>query len=827
MSFHNSMRNPSTLTGVQLGLVPIMLHSQANHSIYPNNVMSDFTMRFNRPLVLLGPWTMSLTSVEYTNSIVNVEKMDVESVAQSRLNHMATAVGGKVHFTARLLSRSPSEDNQFCYRRIPQDINFTLPLTHDLLMEGRTNEDIIRDLVTAMNVRVPANRELMPTNHNRHGLRLRVWNINPDIRPFSGPPLFDTNIDTAALKVGTLVGIDLLQHICSVLNLCYNADLEADKKRFFIRNNRLVMRLNMAGHMALSFSGESDVGNAQLRALMGRGESTSTWSLPWINLTSESTCEELEFPEDINAFAFHQNFAPWSTDYSREFSFEMPYSTAQSLGVLRKCGEINGFRYTNGIDLGKDSTIEDLTQTVFDLSTGSYITDFNHLRLSYNIDCPPSYRLYFDSNILKTTFGWNVQSGGRITTDGSSMFTNQVDTSLFLDKASVPLSELFTVDQESPTSFSISMRQHEATAELPASLDTPTRYGYTYMDLLVSGVEGEVAYNPFTQGQRFAVGDTSPEVVRVFEERSYSSQMEEVPIDSIMSIRDKVIFTHKSLSDGNSLAKQRQDLEVKNTSVQLKLGWWKETQTDKRSVEIAYMKTKDITSPGCYSRWESLIQEIFELYSREYVTENQSINLKTLLSLGTTEGTNKAYFRLKVHRPKGKELKINYLELTFSNHISQMIGLVEPVGDKESLGCVKLMSLRPVAANRNVVDAELPNIPGGTVIEETADEMKSSFTPPHILNCDLGITDMYIHFPGTIESMTVGNTTAPLACSLDISSTPNARVKREILNPIPHKLTTESIEDIRVQIHDRSGQRIKFSDSLNGVIIEALFKRAE
>ena len=58
---------------LDLGSIPIVLHSQGNLHKYQHNTMSDFFCKLTDPLNILGSWTMAMNSFDYNTAIINVD----------------------------------------------------------------------------------------------------------------------------------------------------------------------------------------------------------------------------------------------------------------------------------------------------------------------------------------------------------------------------------------------------------------------------------------------------------------------------------------------------------------------------------------------------------------------------------------------------------------------------------------------------------------------------------------------------------------------------------------------------------------------------------
>ena len=107
-----------------------------------------------------------------------------------------------------------------------------------------------------------------------------------------------------------------------------------------------------------------------------------------------------------------------------------------------------------------------------------------------------------------------------------------------------------------------------------------------------------------------------------------------------------------------------------------------------------------------------------------------------------------------------------------------------------------------------------------TVKESITSNILRLDTAPYRVNCDLGITDMHIYLPMTIEKMSVGKSTASLLATVPISKKPNARVHYQVINPQKRKLLQEELDEVQVLTLDYAGKRIKFASSINGLTLD-------
>jgi hypothetical protein len=177
------------------------------------------------------------------------------------------------------------------------------------------------------------------------------------------------------------------------------------------------------------------------------------------------------------------------------------------------------------------------------------------------------------------------------------------------------------------------------------------------------------------------------------------------------------------------------------------------------------------------------------------------------------------------HRPALGNIEVNYLRLTFAPHLAQMIGLSHPAQAlEEAPVSLELVGSRVITTN--AVTEDLPHL-GQTIHHhlDTTHTPGQVYEAPHPLNCDLGITDMHVYIPDTIERMSVGKSTAPLLDTIPISHTPNARVRYNVINPQKRKLLREELHEMAVQVLDFEGKRIQFAPSINGLRIEARLKK--
>jgi hypothetical protein len=258
--------------------------------------------------------------------------------------------------------------------------------------------------------------------------------------------------------------------------------------------------------------------------------------------------------------------------------------------------------------------------------------------------------------------------------------------------------------------------------------------------------------------------------------------------------------------------------------VRLRLGFVRRSDTDQ--VEFVYDQIKALSAPGSYRKFTILSNEINELFRDQLLYNQQNISLDDVLVMRVQEGVFQVQFRLKAHRPEGaNQLRINYVEMHFSPHLAKMIGLLPGTNNElHSLPLIRVANMKGLVQTNDTSAHPLVGL--GPAVTETVKENISNAnilrmdTAPYRVNCDLGITDMHIYLPRTIEKMSVGKSTASLLATVPISKKPNARVHYQVINPQKRKLLQEELDEVQVLTLDYAGKKIKFASSINGVTLD-------
>lgn len=270
---------------------------------------------------------------------------------------------------------------------------------------------------------------------------------------------------------------------------------------------------------------------------------------------------------------------------------------------------------------------------------------------------------------------------------------------------------------------------------------------------------------------------------------------------------------------------EEDELTLHQNTVRLRLGW----KSDEGEVTIFFTRMERLPVPGSYKQPEVFLQELHEVFRNmniPSIEKMHSLSLDTILGLDQVPSTNQVRFRLKNKVSSGP--MVNYLELTINPHMSKMLGLLPNVMKNEDSGftpqTVKLVGGRVLIRNENLVPRIAVREKGETWKEPLPDWVTNTFTTPYSLNMDMGITSMYIYMPETVESADVGQTSAPLLAVVPIEGKPNERVHKNIVNLMKRKISQDRLEEIRVEILDHNGDRIKFSSGVNAVYLECLLQ---
>lgn len=322
-------------------------------------------------------------------------------------------------------------------------------------------------------------------------------------------------------------------------------------------------------------------------------------------------------------------------------------------------------------------------------------------------------------------------------------------------------------------------------------------HGYTHLELSVNRVEGPALHNPFKH------------IVSVHMGRGIGQQ----PTIDLPTLLNKELSRVQELS-----------LSTQSNAVLLQFGWRSATNT----VQLVYSRTAHLSVPGSYRPFDILSSELLALFTNLPYHGDEELNLSDILDIRKVTGINKVRFRLKTRaRVTAGQLTLNYVEMSFSPHLAQLIGLLSPDISPSDLKAsnIQVMSQRIITTNE--VTADLTGLGSGNgrdpvSLTITADDIGNSILAPYSENCDLGITEMYVYLPQVIEKMSVGKTTSPLLATVPIvtSASGETRTHHTVINPRQRRLLHETVSEVDVEVKDVQGRRIKFASSINAVTIQ-------
>lgn len=854
-----SSRDPSTYTGVDLGDQGIIFHSQANQDQFPDNVMSDFRCKLTKRLNLPGAWNIALHSLEYNSNIINV--VDGEEDAEE-VNRFYMQCCPASSLTMSLTAFAGEYNNNWwsLKKRIDFDINIP-PLTEDVTSANQQVVDQLNEHFA--NTQFPLNQALMPANTSRFYLKMNLY---------SDPQEGDDDANSVAftskeMKYGVLRGRNLIDHILTLLNSAagvgeyFNPTRGQRQYRFdFDENlNKITLLLSKHGKVKLD-TGVDQCGSPQMINLLGLQSRYS--DMANLNENDDPVTHVFHNHPDLRAVDHcHHTAEEGAGDEERKKQFRISQEKPYRPSTLAVGGDadqdllypfvhfthfepnssvVKKVCLLNSSEFCKHTSLESLVAFCFPFHTMS-LTDDDHIQL-LSIE-PGNNRTTIKSSgesFVVNSLGCPAAVGTSFTTtqDEAYRFAKPVDRELLktILTETMPLNQIMRagLSQGNAAEPTINVSLLSAPGQEADDVYTTMRHvtGFSSYCFTVEAATGHGRWFQPLLGSVVTLGCECLIPVEDFTTRyMFRKKLKKWSLDAMRDTfpNHPPVSNTVPFSTNRERARQVFDsahsIHITQNKIRLKMGFVRRSDTG--HVEFVYDQTKALSAPGSYREFRILSNEISELFREQPLYGEQTISLDDVLGMRIQEGVFQVQFRLKSHRPgdPANQLRINYVEMHFSPHLARMIGLLPATSkDLHEVGRIRVSNMKGLVETNDTSAYPLvglgPRITHQPVREAIEGNVLRVHTAPHRVNCDLGITDMYIYLPLTIEKMSVGKSTASLLATVPISRRPNARIHYKVINPQKRKLLQEVLDEVQVQTLDYSGKRIKFAGSINGLTLD-------
>ena len=838
-----SSRDPTTYTGVDLGDQGILFHSQANQEQFPDNVMSDFRCKLTKSLKLPGAWNIALHSLEYNTNIINVLDGEEEATVKGYYTHLPGST-----LTLSLTAFAGMFKN--FWWSLKNKASFTIKVPHLMQDENIANQEVA-DQFNAEFAKIwfPLNKPMMPANTTRFYLKMNLYSDPHEDGEASS--LYQHFFTSKQMLYGVLRGRNLIDHILTLLNTAagvgeyFNPTDGGQRKYLFAfdeAENKITLLVSKHGKVKLD-TGRDEDGSLQMITLLGLSSRYSHMA----NINEDHTPV---------THVFHNHPDLRAVDVScvhlSKVSAEKPFRPS-ALAVKAQAADLlyplihfdhyqpdsENLRERVGInssDFCKHTSLESVVEFCFPFHTMS-LTDQDHLQLLSTE--PGEHTTIISSNgesFLQNSLGIPSALGLTFTTSQDIAFTfpQAVDRELLaiVLPETKPLNEILraqvsqVVVGEEPT-----INVGVLPVPGPGTYSMAHVTGYSNYNFKVEASSGVDMWLQPAVDSVFTFGCVDPNCIP---EADFTTRyMFRKKLKKWTVAAKRALFPQDPQSDtvhfptnravSNLAFANKRNMNITQNKVRLRLGFVRRSDTEQ--VELVYDQIKALSAPGSYRKFSILSKEISELFRDQLLYGQQTISLDDVLAMRVQEGVFQAQFRLRAHRPAdpANQLKINYVEMHFSPHLARMIGLL-PANNKDlhSLPRIRVSNMKGLV-ERNDTTAH-PLVGLGPAVTDTVKESITNIlrldTAPHRVNCDLGITDMHIYLPMTIEKMSVGKSTASLLATVPISKKPNARVHYQVINPQKRKLLQEELDEVQVLTLDYAGKRIKFASSINALTLD-------
>jgi len=862
----------TSLSELDLGSVPMVLHSQGNQEKYQNNTMSNFFCELTDPLTIPGAWTMAMNSFDYNTAIINIDDQQENQEAVQTMR--AKLPSSRLSFT---LSPWLNDHNRiWTSRKITFLFNIDVPHVSTPAAQAIQHiADQFNDEFTK--IELPLNKGLMPINTTRFKLKMSLFS-NPAGDIDDDESEFFHTFSSNELMYGILRGKDMIDHIIHLLNTVENIGdyFMMDGQRSYVFyfddvKNKICMTLNKVGRVKINIGHPMNFGSHQLMELLGVNSRYTKMT----NLTHSSLMAPTVFEFDMspNLDAMEKtSFDSEGIQDAFRISNEKPFRGGKRDGrahpselLYNPITLTTKIRQDNGLEYGNTTQITSNDFHRFTTLGTLCLICFNDFRMTFDDD--DHLELHSKVNgvtvcdmtcagesYLMNTIGCDGSTLGSSTASVKNLnvrftatmsggvsipyrFPRPINRDLLrvIGPESLPLSEVLRAeigtnnDTEVPT---VNLVVIPAPKQNDLEVYTTTRHKVGWSSYTLTAVSETLtsveehrwfleARNIVNFGSNLNLG-MDDMVNRPYS--SYGSTNRRFP--EVFQV-PRVVNTGWLTTDKRARAYasflESESIHVTKNKVRLRAGFILES--NKRQVEIVYDQTKGLAVPGCYRTFDVLRSAIMNLFSNQALFAEQNFNLEDILVMHLKEGVNLVEFRIKNNPAKknydpNKQLKLNYVELQFSPHLGRLLGISHRKNkDLEELPIIKVCNQRGFAVAGNTDQNPLIGLGPGvttTVKERIGRNLSRIFECENQLYCDMGITDMYLYLPNTLQKMAVGKQTVSLLGIVPISNTPNIRVNHVVINPQKRKMKHDNLHDLQVLTQDSSGDSIKFADSING-----------
>lgn len=381
-------------------------------------------------------------------------------------------------------------------------------------------------------------------------------------------------------------------------------------------------------------------------------------------------------------------------------------------------------------------------------------------------------------------------------------------------------------------------RQRRALQRLLGFSAVPSMEGYFKADTTQLGVDNMTdsidthAMNPGTLGDMLMAAEDGPLGIEVTT-RNVLKDYESVVLEVDNTKSKRLSNPFRTMSDHiflqHTLTRMQLPVDIAGESlrqlshhsnaVHLEFGWRATVST----VNIIYSRTAFLPVPGSYRNFKVFSTELCNMFARMEYHEDRFIDLSSMLVLVQESGCHKLSFRLKA---RGQEF--NYIAMNFSPQLAVLMGLLPPLlGTEPDTRSSQTRLLGGVFKRHRDLTGPFPGLgtgDGTTLMTKdiSTDAFTNVYTCPHPENYDLGITEMNVYLPNVVDSMSLGQRSAPFLDSIPINNDPASsnRVHHTVVNPRQRRLLTDLLDETEVEILDGQGNRIKFPTSINGVTFQ-------
>ena len=258
-------------------------------------------------------------------------------------------------------------------------------------------------------------------------------------------------------------------------------------------------------------------------------------------------------------------------------------------------------------------------------------------------------------------------------------------------------------------------------------------------------------------------------------------------------------------------------IEGKQSLAMLRLGSYLEGE-----MYTVYKKAESLKGPGCYLKPQQVIDELYAMFDDVVLTDprtgvQHAVPLKDRFQITFSEALRTFVFSIRQVANGSIWSHVHYISLMLSPKLCELLGF-----DDKQMFHLELLDQQP----------QPQDYPQEGWFEDRlscpfplAKEVPDRLTSPLAVHLTRGVDNIYV-YTDIIEPHIVGNQQLPVLCIAALGGTDVGEyVTREPPEPPEFMVTVQELKRIHIKLADYEGNRIKFMDGPQPVIIRLHFSR--